>query len=100
MPGSDFGTLLNHLRRDRGLSVRALGRAIGVTHAYLYQIESGESAAPRDVRLQALAEALEVPVDFLRLAADRLPEDVACTLRELFKTNRKALDEFRAAATV
>lgn len=36
-----FGTLLRSARLEKGLSLRALAKALGVSHEYIHQVEKG-----------------------------------------------------------
>lgn len=55
---------LRQLRRERGLSLSALARQVGIHRTYLSRYESGRSL-PSAGSLLRLADAFEVPVDFL-----------------------------------
>jgi predicted transcriptional regulator/DNA-binding XRE family transcriptional regulator len=54
-----FGQRLRHLRRERGLTLEALGEKVGKTAPYLSLIENGRREARLSL-IEALADALDV----------------------------------------
>lgn len=74
--GNACGRLLRDRRQEKEMSLTSLARALGITKSYLSMIESGQRY-PTDDQFEGLAIALEVPADVLRVAAGRLPPDVA-----------------------
>ncbi len=70
------GRLLRDRRQEKGVTLTSLASALGITKSYLSMLESGQRL-PTDDQCEALAIALEVPADVLRVAAGRLPPDVA-----------------------
>jgi transcriptional regulator with XRE-family HTH domain len=73
---SQFGDYLHHLRRQRKLGIRQLGRMSGVDSGALSHLERGERA-PGPQTLQALAAALEVPLaDLFARAGFATPYDL------------------------
>jgi transcriptional regulator with XRE-family HTH domain len=71
-----FGERLRELRRDRGLTLRALAEAVGVDFTYLSKIENEKAGyLPGADTIRALAEALEAdPLELLELANKVPPE--------------------------
>lgn len=59
-----LGKRVNEVRNKKKLSIAQLAAAIGVETGSLANIESG-NASPSSELLFSLAEALEVPVDYL-----------------------------------
>ncbi|KQQ05987.1 MULTISPECIES: helix-turn-helix domain-containing protein [unclassified Rathayibacter] len=57
---AEIGTLVHGLRRARGLSMRSLATAAGVSQPFLSKVENGK-LLPSLSTLYALAAALEVP---------------------------------------
>jgi transcriptional regulator with XRE-family HTH domain len=53
-----FGIFLKEKRQQSGLSLRALGKQVELSHIYLYNIESGKKAPPSDDVIKRLANAL------------------------------------------
>ena len=74
--GNACGRLLRDRRQELGLSLTALAGALSITKSSLSMLESGHRH-PTDEQFEALAIALEVPADVLRVADGRLPPDVA-----------------------
>ena len=54
----NFGNLLRRGRKEVGLSLRELGRKLGVSHAYLAQVEVGECGPLRVERWRDLLEVI------------------------------------------
>jgi transcriptional regulator with XRE-family HTH domain len=72
--GSDLGAQVRALRRERGLTLKALGQRAGLSHPFLSQVERG-LARPSVGSVQRIAHALGVPVAHL-WAPPRRPETV------------------------
>ncbi len=62
--GSDLGGRVRSLRRQRGLTLKALGRLAGLSHPFLSQVERG-LARPSVGSVERIADALGVPVAHL-----------------------------------
>jgi transcriptional regulator with XRE-family HTH domain len=72
-----IGRTLSDARNRKGLSLRAVEAAIGVSNAYLSQLESGKVREPSPNILFKLAELYEVPYQaLLSLAGYPLPTNV------------------------
>jgi transcriptional regulator with XRE-family HTH domain len=57
-----IGTVIRKLREQRQVSQRDLAEKVGVTQAYVAQLESGRKKNPSLEVLNRLAKALGVPV--------------------------------------
>lgn len=79
-----LGEAVRLLREAQGLTLRALAKKVGVTAPFLSDLEHGRRQTNQ---YAALAEALEVQVDELRLLDTRVPGD----LREWLSENPKLL---------
>lgn len=60
MDNNAFGNFLKKKRQQNGLSLRALGKQVELSHIYLYNIESGKKAPPSDDVIKRLAKALNL----------------------------------------
>lgn len=60
MDNNAFGVFLKEKRQQNGLSLRALGKQVELSHIYLYNIESGKKAPPSDDVIKRLANALNL----------------------------------------
>ena len=81
-----FGERLRELRRERGLTLRALAEAVGVDFTYLSKIENGKPGySPGADTIRALAEALEVDALELLELANKVPPEM-----ERFAGNARA----------
>jgi transcriptional regulator with XRE-family HTH domain len=76
---SHLGAQVRALRRERGLTLKALGRRAGLSHPFLSQVERG-LARPSMDSVQRIAGALEVPVG--QLWAPPRPEEAELIRRE------------------
>jgi HTH-type transcriptional regulator, competence development regulator len=75
-----FGLLLQHLREEKGLSLRDLAKIAEIDHAYIYRLEAGEKEAPSDEALTKLIRALKAgkrEADMLRYLAQHAETDAA-----------------------
>jgi transcriptional regulator with XRE-family HTH domain len=61
---SCLGARVRELRRERGLTLKALGRSAGLSHPFLSQLERG-LARPSVGSVERIATALDVPVGAL-----------------------------------
>lgn len=64
MTVSSVALRLEKKRLEKGISHRALGLKSGVNHAYLKNLLEGKSQEPRRSKVEALAKALECPVEY------------------------------------
>ena len=64
-PATSLGDRLRTARRRSGLSVRALGRRLGVSGSAVAQWEARQGSQPAASRLAQIAEVLGVSVDWL-----------------------------------
>lgn len=86
-------------RQEQNLTLTALARELGVTKSYLSMLESGRRQ-PADDQFEALARALEIPADVLRVGAGRLPPDVATAVPDKAETIVSAIRRDDAGARV
>jgi transcriptional regulator with XRE-family HTH domain len=63
-PAFSLGARVRELRRDRGMTLKALGRDAGLSHPFLSQLERG-LARPSVSSVERIAAALDVPVSTL-----------------------------------
>jgi transcriptional regulator with XRE-family HTH domain len=95
---SRLGPQVRALRRERGLTLKALGQRAGLSHPFLSQVERG-LARPSMDSVQAIARALEVPVG--QLWAPPRPEEAQVIRRhegEALEANGALLRELAADA--
>ena len=57
---NSFGLFLKEKRLQKGLSLRRVAELSGLSHIYLYNVESGDKAPPSDMALIKLANALKL----------------------------------------
>jgi len=60
-----FGTYLKSLREAKGLSLRDVEEASGISNAFVSQLESGKVKHPSPIKLYKLAETYGVPYEAL-----------------------------------
>lgn len=76
-----IGRALSQARNRKGLSLRAVEAATGISNAYLSQLESGKVREPSPNMLFKLAELLEIPYEtLLSLAGYPLPTKARTTV--------------------
>ncbi len=79
-----FCDRLRSLREEKGLTLYQLSRMIGVSEATVQRYESGEIVNPRREKVAALAKALGVTEAFLLdMDSDALDEDVMLLARDM-----------------
>ncbi|CAM3051435.1 helix-turn-helix transcriptional regulator [Paenibacillus sediminis] len=65
----NFGSLIKHLRENKGYSLKELELATGISYSYITRIENGERNVPSYRIIEKLAKALEQNVaDLLYIA--------------------------------
>jgi HTH-type transcriptional regulator, competence development regulator len=77
---SALGLWLQHLRNERGFSLRELAHLSDVDHAYIYRLETGAKEAPSEEVLTKLLRALKAgkrDADMLRYLASHTDVDPA-----------------------
>ena len=72
--------LLRELREERGASLRAAAKDLGVDPSYLSRLERGAKPASPQL-LRKAAQYYEVPEEELALAEGKLPADIVDILR-------------------
>lgn len=60
MDNNAFGIFLKEKRQQNGLSLRVFGNKVGLSHIYIYNIESGKKAPPSDDVIKRLANVLKL----------------------------------------
>lgn len=91
-----FGRRVRALRIERGPSLRALARRVGVSPPYLSRIEREESPPPREAVVVALARTLgQDPDEFLALAGH-----VASDVTDLIRRRPQAATAVRLIAGI
>jgi transcriptional regulator with XRE-family HTH domain len=76
----EFGTYLKTQRQEQGFSLKRLGAVVGVSHAYLWNIEQG-IAKPSAAMCAKLADALGLNPDVTMLRVGHLPPDIDAIYR-------------------
>ena len=91
--------MLRERRQEQELTLTALAKELNVTKSYLSMLESGRRQ-PADDQFEAIGNALQIPADVLRVAAGRLPPDVATVVPERAETIVSAIRREDASARV
>lgn len=86
-----FGARLRELRQRSGLTLRALADVLQVHFSYLSKIENGRLPPPSEHLILEIARVLKADGCSLVTLSDRVPSDVAQTLKA------KAVGEFGLA---
>ncbi len=82
MQGIAFGPTIRLLRQAKGISLRQMARNLGVSPAFLSQIEAGRQHKIPKQRIVQVADMLGVSVGYLLGTARRIHPDVVTFLRE------------------
>jgi PTS system nitrogen regulatory IIA component len=82
MQGIAFGPTIRLLRQAKGISLRELARQLGVSPAFLSQIEAGRQHKIPKQRIVQVADMLGVSVGYLMGTARQIHPDVVEFLRE------------------
>jgi len=72
--------MLQHLRAERGFSLRELGVLADLDHAYIYRLETGDKESPSEEALAKLLRALKASrreSDMLRFLSQHSQTDPA-----------------------
>jgi HTH-type transcriptional regulator, competence development regulator len=92
----NFGERLRQIRKERGLTLRAVAEGAGIDFTYLSKIENGRIPyTPAVETIRQLASALKVDAIELLTLANKLPAEL-----EPLKTNQQARRFFDRAAKV
>lgn len=78
-----LATYLRTIRKQRGLSLKKVEKAAGVSNAYLSQLERGRRNPPHPDILKRLAKVYEVAVTDLLSAAGYLEEEKGGTSQRI-----------------
>ncbi len=79
---SDFGKTLREVRKERGISQRALASNVGVNHTYLSHLESGRLEPSVDL-VYKIARHLDVDAFELCHSAEKVPLELTEALKLL-----------------
>lgn len=90
MTTTPVSKLLKELREEKGKSLRAVARDIGVDPAHLSRIERGKKTPSLELQ-EKVAHYYATDLDELSVASGSLPDDVIQMLLE----HPEALDEIR-----
>lgn len=90
----DFGERARQIRKERGLSQRALAEACGIDFTYLSKIENSRIEPPSEDVIRRIASSLDAEADELIVLAGKFPSDLEQELRtpERVKAIRRSLD--------
>lgn len=89
-----FGARVKSYRSSKGLSLRKLAQAIGVSPTYLSGVERGEFPPPVEKRVLDLAKVLDLDADELLAQAGHVPPD----LQEIIRKRPAAMSRLLRAA--
>ncbi len=91
-----LAVVVRRYRKQRGLGVREVARALEVNPGWLGRIESGDLKQPSFERLQALADVLGAPADELFRAAGYEPSalpELGAYFRAKYGLGNEAVDD-------
>ena len=73
----NFGETVRKVRMAKGISLRKFAEMIDMSPTYLSKVERGEFKPPREQKVIAIAEALEMDPDELLALAGRVASDIS-----------------------
>jgi transcriptional regulator with XRE-family HTH domain len=76
----EFGILLHDLRSKKGIGIKQLAPALGVTYTYLSKLEHNQVRPSREL-VERVAQFFGYDQNRLLLAADKVPPDIMEILR-------------------
>ncbi len=88
-----FGDYLREMRKAAGLTLRQVEAIVGVSNAYLSQVETGKRPAPRPETIKKLAEAYRAPVEELLAQAGYLDSPSVMTKREVDRAFQYVIED-------
>ena len=77
-----FGWFVRQRREAKEISLRQMAKGIGVSPAYLSQVERGQSAPPTEDKVKAIAEILDLDADELLAVAGKVSSDLTKIIRD------------------
>ena len=77
-----FGEFIRERRIRKGLSLRRFAELVGLSPAYVSQIENGIQSPPPADRARTMAKVLGESPDVLIILAGRIPNDITTILQE------------------
>ncbi len=89
-----FGQFIRDSRENLKITLRQLARDVGMSPAYLSQIERGRFAPPSEEKILLLAKRLKLNSDELMALADKIPSD----LKSIFIAQPKPVADFLRTA--
>jgi transcriptional regulator with XRE-family HTH domain len=99
-----LGELLADARARRKLTLRAVQEAVGISNAYLSQLETGKVQSPSPVVLHKLSELYEIPYEAVmevagyplprNLKSENLPDRLAARIGKTTPDEEDALVEY------
>jgi transcriptional regulator with XRE-family HTH domain len=93
-----FGKRLRELRQKKGLTLRGLAEATGLSFTYLSKVETGKVPyTPAVDKIRAIAEVLEVDALELLEAADKVPPELGTLASD--PSARKFIERAREIAS-
>jgi transcriptional regulator with XRE-family HTH domain len=88
-----LATYLRTIRKQKGLSLKKVEKAAGVSNAYLSQLERGRRNPPHPDILKRLANVYEVPVAELLSAAGYLEEEKGNKARDIERSYQHVITD-------
>ena len=77
-----FGWFVRQRREAKEISLRQMAKGIGVSPAYLSQVERGQCAPPTEDKVTAIAKILDLDVHNLLAVAGKVSSDVTQIIKD------------------
>ena len=82
-----FGEKIKQTRKEKGYSLRQLGKLVGIDFTYLSKIENNRADySPKEEVIRSLASNLELNAEELIFLAGRIPEQDVELLKSHYQT--------------
>jgi transcriptional regulator with XRE-family HTH domain len=76
----NFGRILRRLRREKGVSIKQLAPAVGVSYTYISKLENSRVSPSPEV-VERLSHYFDHDSDELMFAAGKIPKDIITILQ-------------------
>lgn len=97
----DFGKRLKELRQKRGMTLRQVAEAVGVSEATVQRYEIGEIRAPRGDRIRQIAHALGVDeATLLGIEEEPMDMEIRILARDIQQLPKNRRDKLVSAVRI
>lgn len=84
-----YGAFTRRQREEKGISLNAMARRLGVSPAYLSRIERNLEHPPKDDLIEKTALILDVPIDDMFIEARGFPPEMKADVERAIRLYRR-----------